>query len=110
MIAIASLLWAFAGFAALAAAMDRHEEQLGTVALAPAQRHLWQAGGAALLLVSLLCCLQRWNASVGFASWLGLLTLAAVAWGLVLTYLPERARPLALGAALLGLVASALAY
>lgn len=110
MIAIASLLWAFAGFAALAAAMDRHEEQLGTASLAPAQGHLWQGAGAVLLLVSLMCCLQRWNTSVGIAAWLGLLTLAAVAWGLVLTYVPQRARKLALGAAALGLAAGAVAY
>ncbi|TDS78766.1 DUF3325 family protein [Comamonas sp. JUb58] len=110
MIAIASLLWAFAGFAALAAAMDRHEEQLGTAAFAATQRHGWQAGGSVLLLLSLLACLQRWNASVGIAAWLGLLTLAAMAWGLVLTYAPERARRLALAAAALGAVAAALAY
>lgn len=110
MIAIASLLWAFAGFAALAAAMDRHDEPLGTAALAATQRHGWQAGGSALLLLSLMACLQRWNASVGIAAWLGLLTLAAMAWGLVLTYAPERASRLALAAAASGLLAAAIAY
>ncbi|MEF9964975.1 MAG: DUF3325 domain-containing protein [Comamonas sp.] len=110
MTAIASLLWAFAGFAALAAAMDRHEDQLGTATLAATQRHLWQVAGTGLLLVSLVFCLQRWHTSVGIAAWLGLLTLAALAWGLVLTYIPQRARKLALGAAGLGLLAGALTY
>lgn len=57
-----------------------------------------------------MACLQRWNASVGIAAWLGLLTLAAMAWGLVLTYAPERASRLALAAAASGLLAAAIAY
>lgn len=100
----AALLLAFAAFAAIAASMDRHGDQFGmkAQALSPGRILWWRAGGFVLLGVSLLKCLQHWNTSIAIAAWLGLLTFAAMALGLVLTYAPHKARQLACCTAALG--------
>src|SRR5256885_8125625 len=76
--------------------MDRHQDQLGTEGLAPARLKAWRLAGYALLALSLAPCLLRWNASVALAAWLGLLTFAALALGLLLTYAPKFARRVAI--------------
>ncbi|MBN9324326.1 MAG: DUF3325 family protein, partial [Delftia acidovorans] len=63
----------------------------------------WRLAGYALLALSLAPCLLRWNASVALAAWLGLLTFAALALGLLLTYAPKFARRVAIVAAAAGL-------
>lgn len=103
MMAMATLLLAFAAFTLIAASMDRHQDQLGTEQLQPARLRAWQLGGYALLAVSLAPCFVRWNASVAVAAWLGLLTFAAMALALLLTYAPHFARRAAGVAAAAGL-------
>lgn len=105
MMILATLCLAFAGFAVIAASMDRHQDQLGTEGLAPARLKAWRLAGHALLALSLAPCLLRWNASVAVAAWLGLLTFAALALGLLLTYAPQLARRVAAAAAAAGLLA-----
>jgi len=82
--ALATLLLAFTAFATIAAAMDRHIDDLQWTTAECATR--WRVGGWALLAVSLLPCLAHWNPSVALTAWCGLLTFAALAWGLLLTY------------------------
>lgn len=103
MIILAAFFLAFAGFSVIAASMDRHQDQLGTEGLAPARLNAWRLAGYALLALSLAPCLLRWNASVAVAAWLGLLTFAALALGLLLTYAPQLARRVAIVAAAAGL-------
>lgn len=103
MMILAAFFLAFAGFAVVAASMDRHQDQLGTEGLTPARLKAWRLAGYALLALSLAPCLLRWNASVAVAAWLGLLTFAALALGLLLTYAPQFARRVAIVAAAAGL-------
>jgi hypothetical protein len=103
MMALATLFLAFAAFTLIAASMDRHQDQLGTEHLQPARLQAWRLGGYALLALSLAPCLVRWNASVAVAAWLGLLTFAAMALALLLTYAPQFARRVAAVAAAAGL-------
>jgi len=106
MTALATLLLAFTAFTVIAAAMDRHIDDLQFTSAERAK--VWRAGGWGLLAVSLLPCWLHWNPSVALAAWTGLLTFAALALGLLLTYTPplvlQRAAPAtgALGALLAG--------
>lgn len=95
-------LLAFPAFAALSLAMDAHHERvLGTTVL-PRAQWLWRSAGVALLLASLAICWRHWSASVAVAAWLGVLTLAALAVVLLLTYAAPRLRWLAGWSLLLG--------
>ncbi|WP_406626200.1 DUF3325 family protein [Acidovorax sp. SDU_ACID1] len=106
MMAWSALFLAFAAFTAIAASMERHGDDLR---LAPQGRALaWRAGGYGLLAASLLPCLVHWNASVAVTAWLGLLTFAALALGLLLTYAPHAARRAAPAAGAAGLLAALL--
>jgi len=101
--ALATLLLAFTAFATIAAAMDRHIDDLQWTTAERATR--WRVGGWALLAVSLLPCLAHWNPSVALAAWCGLLTFAALAWGLLLTYsAPQRLRHVVPAAGALGVL------
>lgn len=102
--AFAAIFLAFAAFTVIAASMDRHQDQLGTEQLLPARLQAWRWAGFALLAVSLAPCLLRWGPSVAVAAWLGLLTFAALALALLLTYAPQwgrRAAPVAAAAGVL---------
>lgn len=101
----ASLALALAAFAAIAMSMARHQPQIAGRALAPRAGMRWRAAGFALLALSLAPCLGRWNPSVAIAAWLGVLTFAAMALGLLFTYAPNVVRRLAPAAAALGLLA-----
>ena len=105
MMALAAILLAFAAFTVIAASMDRHTGQLGTEQLQPARQQACRWAGFALLAVSLAPCLLRWGPSVAVAAWLGLLTFAAMALGLLLTYAPQWGRRVAPVAAAAGLLA-----
>lgn len=87
-------LLAVPAFAALSQAMERHHSQPGA-ALPASAAWGWRALGTALLLAALWVCLQRWGTSVAVAAWLGVLTPAALAVALVLTYAPRQVRVLA---------------
>ena len=103
------IAWALAlpAFAALSQAMESHHEQ--TVGVPPSARAawLWRSAGIILLLLSLTVCVHTWSTSVAVAAWLGVLTLAAVPMGLMLTYMPQRLRVVAAGCAVVGVVGMA---
>lgn len=98
-----ALLWSVPAFAALSLAMERHHEQVTGADLTVRSMWVWRAAGVALLLVSLGVCGHAWGASVAVAAWLGVLTLAALFTGVVLTYAPRQLRGVAAVCAVLGL-------
>ncbi|WP_298924483.1 DUF3325 family protein [uncultured Ramlibacter sp.] len=85
-------LAAACGFAALALAMDRHHEDAFGRGRTPGAARRWlRAGGSAGLLVSLLASLAVQGPTQGWVLWLGVLTAAALAVVLALSYGPRRA-------------------
>lgn len=86
-----SLLLCYAGFAALACAMPRHFAQITGRRGAPLRPRLWQGAGALLLALSLWAALDQWGRGLGLTAWAGILTLAGLALGLLLTGIEERA-------------------
>jgi len=89
MMTIISFVLMFVAFVALAATMAKHQDQLGGKQFTARQVHCWQLAGWGLLALSLWPCLLRWNTSIALAAWFGLLTLAALALGLMFTYTPK---------------------
>jgi len=100
MMAALAFLLMFLAFAAIAASMARHRQQLGTERHSPAQLLYWRISGYALLAASLVPCLLHWNPSIALALWCGLLTPAALLLGMLLTYAPNWTRRLNIIAAL----------
>lgn len=100
------IAWCLAlpALAALSQAMERHHAQ--AVGTEPSVRAVWcwRAAGVVLLGLSLGVCLHTWGTSVAIAAWLGVLSLAAVAVGLALTYGPQHLRGVAMVCAVLGMV------
>jgi len=94
MMAVLAFVLMFAGFVAVAASMARHRQQLGSEKLSSAQLLRWRVAGYLLLAVSLVPCLLSWAPSIALALWCGLLTPAAMALGLLLTYAPGWTRRL----------------
>jgi len=88
MMAVLAFVLMLMGFIAIAATMSRHRQPLGSEKLSPAQLLRWRIIGYLLLAASLAPCLLHWNLSIALALWCGLLTPAAVALGLWLTYAP----------------------
>jgi hypothetical protein len=77
---------AFAGFAALALAMDRHfEDSFGRGRRPGAARAWLRAGGGVALSASLIACLAL-QQSQGWVLWFGVMTAAALAVILLLSY------------------------
>lgn len=86
MSALASLLFATGGFAALSLTMTRHVRQVGTgAAMMPPPR--WRAAGWIALALSLVIAVATPDWHFALVQWLGLLALAA---GLVVLLLWSR--------------------
>lgn len=95
---------AYAGFTGLCLAMERHHEQVFGVRRIPRLRRLGLTGGGWLLLAGSLLPLltaQGAEAGAGITLWLGLLTAAALALALLLSYAPRRVPAVALAFAVL---------
>lgn len=102
--ALAALALAFAAFACLALAMDRHQEQAtGREATTPGLRRGLRLSAALLALAAMAACLQAWGVAVAVLVWLGMLSCGAILTTLTLSYAPRRLRMLATASALLGL-------
>jgi hypothetical protein len=86
---IAAVALGFAGFSALALAMNRHHQQVLKRAPSTAHARGLRATGWILLSLSLVCCVMGWGASVGPVVWFGLLSADAIAVVLLLTYLAQ---------------------
>ena len=107
-----ALAIAYAGFVTLSLAMDRHQVQLLGRELQPRQTLLLRVAGGVLLAGSLLVCIAVGSTSLGIVWWLGLLSLAGIALGLLLAYRPHWARPIgvaALVAAIVGFIVTSAA-
>lgn len=104
---IAALLLAHAGFAALALAMDRHHRAMWVKTRGcPRQlRPILTTAGTLALAASLAAALRAWPPANGAVAWFGLLTVAALALVLLLTYRPRFALAVGVTAAALGLAA-----
>ena len=88
---LSSLCIAYAGFLALALAMDRHHEQI--FARRPSARTSRLLGWAGWLVLglSLPPAVMAWGWAIGLPAWLGLLTLAAAVLLLLLPHAPRAA-------------------
>ena len=105
-----ALAIAYAGFVTLGLAMDRHQMQMLGRELPRRQTQLLRTAGGALLGGSLLVCLTAWSTSIAIVWWLGLLSIAGLALGLLLAYRPRWARPIGFAvmvAAVVGCLAGA---
>ena len=89
MIALAALLLALAGFAALALSMHRHHRDLFGGPPSRWRVVALRSVGWALLGLSLAACSLESGWAVGPLLWIGLLTLAALVVVLTLTYRPR---------------------
>lgn len=103
-------LVAFAGFAAIALSMERHRGDLmpGGNSMALRRTVLRRSArtlGYAVLALAALPATTTWGVSVGLTVWLGVLTPAAAALALLLSYRPGVARALACAALPVGLLA-----
>lgn len=102
MTSLTTLCLAYAGFAALCLAMERHwSDRFGREAQPGRWRVPLQLSGAALLAVSLATCLASQGFGIGLIAWVGCLTAAGGALVLTLTYWPKAVT--IAGPALLGL-------
>lgn len=97
---------ALAGFLALSLAMDRHYEDSYGRGSQPGSARPWlRLAGSATLACSLVLSLCLQGMAQGWVLWLGVLTLAAVAATLLLSYLPRHIARVGLGAGAVALLA-----
>lgn len=89
--AIAGIFFAYAGFAALALAMDRHyADAFGRgESPPPGVRRGMQLAGSLGLVLSLAVLVTDSGWAFGILYWLGMLTLAALMLALLLAYVPR---------------------
>lgn len=101
---LSTLFLAYAAFAALSLAMERHWcDRFGRAAQPGRWRAPLQVSGTALLLASLALCLSHEGFGIGLVAWLGCLTASGVALVMTLTYWPKAVTvsgPLSLAGAL----------
>lgn len=85
-----ALCLAYAGFASLSLAMDRHwSDRFGREAQPGRWRVPLQLAGTGLLGGSLWVCLAQEGLGIGLVAWLGCLTASGIALVLTLTYWPK---------------------
>lgn len=102
--ALAALALAFATFACLALAMDRHHEQAtGQETTTFGIMCGLRLSAALLALAAMAACLQAWGIAVAALVWLGMLSCGAILTTLTLSYAPRRLRTLSAMAVFLGL-------
>lgn len=87
-----ALALAFSGLALLAATMERHRADFTPLPAQPPWQAALRCAGCGLLALALGAALQRWPPALAVLAWLQLLSLAALALGLLLCYRPRRAR------------------
>nr|WP_315182943.1 DUF3325 domain-containing protein [uncultured Albidiferax sp.] len=100
MAAVAAMLLAYAGFAGLCLAMDRHHAQVWGRDASPRARRCLRGAGWLLLALAVWPCVAAWGPSVGVVVWLGFLSAGALVLVGLLPYAPRAAVGLALLAAL----------
>jgi hypothetical protein len=102
--AITSLALSLLAFIALALAMDRHYGQVLRGRPSPAVRRVLRLGGSALIVFAAIACVAACGWSIGLTWWLGILTAAAMAVLLLLTYRPTTLLRLSMACPLIALL------
>jgi hypothetical protein len=95
----AAFCLAYAGFAALCLAMDRHYEDLFDRSITRRHRVPLRWFGTLALTLSLWAAAQAYGWSYGVIEWIGMLALAGLALIWILTYRPRVALGLGAGCA-----------
>ncbi len=95
MMALATFVLSFLGFAALALAMSKHYRDVFGMAPAPPRKLALRGAGWGLLGASCVPPTQGCGVSIGIVFWFGTATVSALAVALVLTYRPVLLRSMA---------------
>ncbi len=76
----AALIASFAGWAALALAMERHHRRLWRQPPGQAKAIALRVTGTALLALAFAACVMQWNGSLGAVAWFGVLSASGLAF------------------------------
>lgn len=93
---LCAALFAYAGFASLCLAMNRHHQHAWQRTPSPAVATTLKVFGWSLLGISLLACILSRNWSLGLVAWVGALSAAVLVLVFLLPYKPRTAAALAL--------------
>ena len=88
----AMMLWCVAvvALSALACGMSKHQRDIFSVQISAQNSRRFEIVGWVALLFSALVMIYFKGASVGLSEWLGCMSFAALAVGLLLTYHPKK--------------------
>ncbi|MCH7380221.1 MULTISPECIES: DUF3325 domain-containing protein [Acinetobacter] len=88
----ALMLWCVAvvALSALACGMSKHQRDIFSAQISAQNSRQFEIAGWVMLLISALVMIYFKGASVGLSEWLGCITFAALAVGLLLTYQPKK--------------------
>ena len=88
----ALMLWCIAvvALSALACGMSKHQRDIFTVQISAKKSRCFEVVGWVILFISAVFTIYIKGASVGLSVWLGCITFAALAVGLLLTYQPKK--------------------
>ncbi|MBH2002347.1 MAG: DUF3325 domain-containing protein [Moraxellaceae bacterium] len=88
----ALMLWCVAvvALSALACGMSKHQRDIFSSQISAQNSRRFEIAGWVVLLLSALVMIYLKGASVGLSEWLGCITFAAFAVGLLLTYQPKK--------------------
>ncbi|ENV09746.1 hypothetical protein F966_02406 [Acinetobacter higginsii] len=88
----AMMLWCVAvvALSALACGMSKHQRDIFSSQISVQNSRRFEIVGWVVLLLSALVMIYIKGASVGLSEWLGCITFAALAVGLLLTYQPKK--------------------
>ena len=84
----ALMLWCVAvvALSSLACGMSKHQRDIFTAQISDQKRRYFEIAGWIILLISAVITIYFKGVSVGLSDWLGCITFAALAVGLLLTY------------------------
>lgn len=88
----ALMLWcvAMVALSSLACGMSKHQRDIFIVKISAKKSRYFEIAGWVILLISAVITIYFKGASVGLSEWLGCITFAALAVGLLLTYQPKK--------------------
>ncbi len=89
MIELIALMLVYAGFVALALAMNRHHRQVWNRAASKRTQILLRAVGTASLASALAACIIHAGWSIGLVLWFGMLSAAGIVLVLLLAFRPH---------------------
>lgn len=86
------MLWCVAvvALSALACGMSKHQRDIFSSQISAQNSRRFEIVGWVMLLISALVMIYFKGASVGLSEWVGCITFAALAVGLLLTYQPKK--------------------